>query len=157
MEKAKIIVIKDQMNAGKTTTIWLLLMTLKELGAEVSYFYNYKEGIEDNVPEVLPLAEDRFDFVAVLEWHGSVIVLDSRGDYAKYIVGQIRWALTKNPDYIVCAIQCRNYNNIWERFDKKFPNTQYKRVLFCVEYSEDEQKALLVKQPTVEAIIKYMA
>lgn len=157
MEKTKIIVLKDQMDAGKTTTMWLLLMTLKEQNADVRYFYNYKEGKEDVVPNEMPSAENRFDFVAVLEWHRLVIVLDSRGDYAKFIVSQIKWALTNDPDYIVCAIQCRDYNNIWERFDSKFPNTRYKRVLFGVEKSEDEENALLVKQPTVDAIIKYMA
>lgn len=157
MEKTKIIVLKDQMNAGKTTTMWLLLMSLKEQNASVRYFYNYNEDKEDNVPNKIPQAEYRFDFVAVLEWHDKVIVLDSRGDYAKYIVGQIRWALTNDPDYIVCAIQCRDYNNIWARFDRKFPNTQYQRVCFGVEKAEDEENALLVKQPTVEAIMKYMA
>ena len=157
MEKTKFIVIKDQMDAGKTTTIWLLMMTLKEQGAGVRYFYNYKEGKEDIVPKEIPQAGDRFDFIAVLEWHDLVIVLDSRGDYAKYIVRQIKRALTNNPDYIVCAIQCRDYNNIWERFDSKFPNTKYKRICFWSEYAENAADAILVKQPTVEAIIRYMA
>lgn len=157
MEKAKFIVIKDQMNAGKTTTIWLLLLTLKEDNADVRYFYNYKEGKEDIVPNEMPLAEMRFDFVAVLEWHDLVIVLDSRGDYAKYINGQIRWALSQNPDYIVCAIQCREYNNIWERFDRQFPNTKYERICLGVEHADNPKDALIVKKPTVEAIMKYMA
>ena len=157
MEKTKFIVIKDLMDAGKTTTIWLLLMTLKEQKAVVRYFYYYKEDKEDIAPDEIPQADNRFDCVAVVEWHDLGIVLDSRGDYAKFIVSQIKWALSNDPDYVVCAIQSRDYNNIWERFDRKFPNTQYKRVIFGVEKAEDEKDALLVKQPTVEAIIKYMA
>lgn len=157
MYKTKFIVIKDQQNVGKTTTIWLLLITLKEQGAKISYFYNYNEDKEDIAPNEIPDADKRFDFVAVLEWHKLLIVLDSRGDYAKYIVSQIRRALSHDPDYIVCAIQCRDYNNIWERFNIKFPNTQYKRICIGVEHAEDEKDALIVKKPTIEAIMKYMS
>lgn len=157
MEKTKLIIIKDQQNVGKTTTIWLLLMALKEHEAVIRYFFNYNEDKEVVVPEEIPQADKRFDFVAVLEWHKLVIVLDSRGDYAKYIVGQIRWALTYNPDYIVCAIQCRENNNIWNNFNYKFPNTKYERICFGVEHAEDEEDAFIVKKPTVEAIMKYMS
>lgn len=160
MEKTKLIAIKDLQNQGKSTTIWLLVFTLvKKQHAEVIRLYN--QNIEEEIkelPETIPAGEDMYDIYAELKWNGNLIIIFSRGDYPDYLVGDINWALKSHPAYIVCAIQMRPINrDIWNAFNKEFPNTKYERVFFGVDNAEDETNALSVKEPTVKAIMKYMA
>ena len=160
MEHTKFIVIKDQVNAGKSTTIWLLVFTLvKDLHAEVVRLYNQNSETEiKELPDTIPSGEEMYDIYAELRWNGHLIIIASRGDDSDMLLGDVKWALQFHPDYMVCALQTRPINrDIWNAFNEAFPNTQYKRVFFGVEKAEDEENALMVKQPTVDAIIKYMA
>lgn len=162
MEKTKLIAIKDLQSAGKSTTMWLLLKALIEDGAKVqeNRLYDLNHDCDIDVPDEMPPHGDweGIDFYVVLEWHDLIIVLDGRGDYPDYLVKDIKDALKLNPDYIICAIQMRPINrDIWNAFNNAFPNTQYERVFFGAEFAKDPKNALMVKQPTIEAIMKYMA
>lgn len=160
MEKTKFITIKDLQNRGKTTTIWLLLKELTNRKANVRYIFNINENKEIELPGEMPPQGFLYDVYVILEWNGKVIVIISRGDFQRYIAKDVSWALTQEPDYIICSVQYNandDKNKIWKIFDKAFLNTQYERVCFWSEYAENAADALLVKQPTVEAIIKYMA
>lgn len=158
MKKTKIIVIRDTQNQGKSTTIWLLLKELLAQGAKVKELYNLNEDHDIEIPQEMPPQGFIYDIWAVLEWHERIIVLDSRGDYVRYLEADVRSAIKNcDPDFIVCAVQERpGYNNIWNNFNYKFPNTKYGRICFWVERSENEADSHLVKQPTIEAIMKYM-
>lgn len=157
MEKTKFIVIRDYCNQGKTTTIWLLLKRLHDDGAVIKVLQDMNEN-DIEMPEEIPVRENMKDVWAVLEWRDLIIVLDSRGDYVRNLEHDIRYAIKNhNPDFMVCAVQERpNNNNIWNNFNWKFPNTKYGRVCFWVEHAENEADAHLVKQPTLEAVMKYM-
>lgn len=160
MEKTKIIVIRDYCNQGKTTTMWLLLKAMREDCAKVKEFYDFNNDRYCDVPEIIPPVGEleKIDFWAVLEWHDLIVVLNSRGDYVRNTTSDAREALREhNPDFIVCALQNRDgNNNIWNNFNWYFPNTKYERICFWVEHAENEEYKLIVKQPTVEAIMKYM-
>lgn len=165
MEKTKFIVIRDYCNQGKTTTMWLLLKALIEDGARVYKLMDLNRDHIIKIPsEMPPKGElEHIDYMAVLEWHELIIVLNSRGDYVYKPVNDINIVINKwNPDYIICTIQNRDRitdtsNNIWNYFDKHLPNSKYERVCFWTEYATDETDAIRVKMPTVSAIIKYMA
>lgn len=165
MEKTKIIVIRDFCNRGKTTTMWLLLRTLIERKADVRYLWDLNNDKELDPSMKMPPQGDlkHIDFMATLEWHKKIIVIDSRGDFVRKPVYDLKWAMGEwNIDYIVCAIQNREEssqtgNNIWNYFNRRFPNMKYERICFWAEHAENEVNAHIVKQPTVEAIIKYMA
>ncbi|MBQ7631862.1 MAG: hypothetical protein IJS82_03780 [Paludibacteraceae bacterium] len=158
MEKTKFIVIKDLQNVGKTTTIWLLIKALNDAGATIKVLQDMNEN-DIQIPTEIPVGENLIDVWAVLEWHQLIIVLDSRGDYVTYLEGDIRYAIKNyHPDFMVCAVQERpDNNNIWNNFNYKFPNTKYERICFGVEHADDKAAALIVKQPTIKAIMKYMA
>lgn len=160
MEKTKLIAIKDFQNQGKSTTIWLLLFTLvNDYHAEIVRLYNQNEEKDiEKLPDTIPADDDMYDIYAELRLGKQFIILFSRGDYPDRLVEDVNWALQFEPAYIVCAIQMRPINrDIWNTFNSAFPNTRYRRVFFGVEHAEDENNALTIKQPTVEAIIKYMA
>ena len=165
MDKTKLIIIRDFCNQGKTTTMWLLLKALIERKADVKKLLDLNNNKElDPSMEMPPQGElKHIDFMAALEWHNKMIVIDSRGDYVRKPVDDVTWAKMEwDPDYMICAIQNREEsspkgNNIWNYFNRNLPNTKYERVCFWSEYAENAADALLVKQPTVEAIIKYMA
>ncbi len=158
MGKTKLIVIRDTQNQGKSTTIWLLLKELLAQEAKVIELYNLNEDHAIEIPDEMPPQGFIYDVWAVLEWHERKIVLDSRGDYVRYLETDVRYAIKNfDPDFIVCAVQERpGYNNIWNNFNNKFPNTKYGRICFWVERSEGETDAHMVKRPTIEAIMKYM-
>ena len=165
MEKPKFIVIRDYCNQGKTTTIWLLLKALVEDNAQVKKLFDLNHNCDIEIPSEMPPKGklENIDCLAVLEWHDLMIVLNSRGDYVHKPVQDIRYAMQNwSPDYIICAIQNREENsyrgnNIWNNFNWYFPATQYERICFWTEYAGEETDAIRVKQPTVEAIMKYMA
>ena len=160
MEKTKVIAIKDWQSHGKTTTLWLLLKALLEEGAKVNEIWDLNNNREIEIPEEMPpLGElEGIDYWAVIEWHNLVIVLDSRGDYAGYLESDLKCALEMCPDYIICAIQMRPINrDIWNAFNRACPNTSYQRVCFWTDLAENPIDAEKVKQPTVEAIMKYIA
>ena len=158
MEKTKLIVIKDQKNVGKTTTIWFLLKELIDAGATIKVLQDMNEN-DIVMLEDIPVGGNLIDVWAVLEWHELIIVLDSRGDYVRNLEYDIRYAIKNyNPNFMVCAVQERpGNNNIWNNFNYKFPNTRYERICFGVEYAEDEADALMVKKPTIKAIMRYMS
>ena len=66
------------------------------------------------------------DLMAALEWHNKMIVIDSRGDYVRKPVDDVRWAKMEwDPDYMICAIQNREESspkghNIWNYFILSF-------------------------------------
>ena len=159
MEKTKLIAIKDFQDHGKSTTIWLLVFTLvKQLKAEIVRLYNQNEEKEINeLPETIPIGDEMYDIYAELRWNGLLLILIGRGDFADKLVEDIRWALDFRPDYIVCSIQMRPVNrDIWNAFDNAYPNTQYSRVSFWTENTIDPTRILEVKEPTIEAILRYI-
>ena len=144
--------------------MWLLLEALVNDNARVKKLVNLNHNCDMEIPSEMPPKGDLkdIDCLAVLEWHDLVIILNGRGDYVYKPVNDVRCAMkTWNPDYIICAIQNRDIisntgNNIWDNFDKNFPNTRYERVSFWSEFAEEGFEKV-VKRPTIEAIMKYMA
>lgn len=157
MKKTKIITIKDYQNQGKTTTIWLLLKALIEDGAEVQEIYDLNHSQYIEIPNEMP-PQELYDVRVILRWRGRVVVIIGRGDYADYLVADIQWALNIEPDFVVCAVQCRvRKNDKWDAFNAAFPNNVYARISFWVERAKGEKEIPIVAHPTIEAIMKYMA
>ncbi len=160
IEKTRLIAIKDFESQGKSTTLWLLLFTLvKEQKATLIHLRNLNTCEDMSaLPENIPAGYDMIDFEAEVKWNGKLIIINSRGDYADYLVDDVKNALVKEPDYAINAIHCRERNHtIWNCYNAAFPNTEYKRVLFWSEHTDDFDSKLEVKNATVEAILKYMS
>lgn len=155
---AKLIVIKDWADRGKSLTIWMVLMELINRGANVTWFtYNYNKEESEPVPDSLPVYDDRYDFVAEAEWKGLCIVIISYGDVYDDVDKTLQKALTKQPDYIICAANIKHWGYYtWQLFETKYTNTDYDRVCFWSEHAANKADEQSVKRPTVEAIIKYM-
>lgn len=152
----KLIVVRSNENSGKTTTIWMVLYELLSRGATVRSFNDYS-GLT-SVPATMPPVGTLYDFEAEVDWNGKYIILFSHGDDPSFVQALMNAALAKNPDFIVCASRSQNRtNSTWELFETTYTNIRFKRVCLWSEYTDNPANALLVKQPTVEAIIKYIA
>ena len=120
---AKLIVIKDWADRGKSLTIWMVLMELINRGANVTWF----------------------------------IIIISYGDVYDDVDKTLQNALTKQPDYIICAANIKHWGYYtWQLFETKYTNTDYDRVCFWSEHAANKADERSVKRPTVEAIIKYI-
>ena len=158
MSQTKVIVIKDEQNQGKTTTMWLLLKALEQDNGIIKNLHDLNNDRPMAMPQTIPSSGFLVDFHAFVEWHGKSIVLNSRGDYVKTIVDDTTWALDElKPDYLICAVRWNSRNNkYWNAFNQVCPNTVYERVCFWSEKTDDAQTNLHAKQATVNAIMKYM-
>lgn len=152
----KLIVVRSNENSGKTTTIWMVLYELLSRGATVISFKDYS-GLT-TPPAIMPPVSSLYDFEADIDWNGKYIILFSHGDDPSFVQTLMNAALVKHPTYIVCASRSQyRTNSTWELFETTYTNIRFKRVCLWSEYTDNPANALLVKQPTVEAIIKYMA
>lgn len=154
--KTKLIVIKSNGNSGKTTTIWMLLYELVEQGAKIISL-RYLDKKDFKLPAMFPPVGQRYDFVAELEWFRMRIVLFSQGDTPYAVKPWLDAIIETKPDFIVCASRSQwRTNSTWELFKTRYTNIHFRRVCFWTEYSTDSKDQLTVKEPTVEAIIKYI-
>ena len=152
----RLIVVRSNGNKGKTTTIWMVLYELISRGATVRSFKDYSG--RKAVPAIMPPVGSLPDFEADVDWMGKHIIIFSYGDTPSTVQTLMNAALAKNPDYIVCASRSQNRtNSTWELFETTYTNIRYERVCLWSEHSVNIADALLVKQPTVEAIVKYIA
>ena len=152
----RLIVVRSNGNHGKTTTIWMVLYELINRGATVRSFKDYS-GLT-SVPTTMPPVGTLYDFEAEVDWNGKYIILFSHGDTPSWVQTLMHAALAKNPNYIVCASRSQyRTNSTWELFETTYTNIRFERVCLWSEHSANIADALLVKQPTVEAIVKYMA
>lgn len=158
MSQTKVIVIKDEQNQGKTTTMWLLLKNLEQNNGVIKILHDLNNDKPMTMPQTIQTSGFLVDFHAVVEWQGKYIVLNSRGDYEHKIVEDTTWALDElKPDYLICAVRWNSRNNkYWNAFNQVCPNTVYERVCFWSEKTDDTQTNLQAKQATVNAIMKYM-
>ena len=155
-QQPKLIVVRSNGNHGKTTTIWMVLYELISRGATVRSFKDYS-GLT-SVPATMPPVGTLYDFEAEVDWNGKYIILFSHGDTPSWVQTLMNAALAKNPDFIVCASRSQyRTNSTWELFETTYTNLRFERVCLWSEYSANIANALLVKQPTVEAIVKYIA
>ena len=153
--KTKLIVVRSNENKGKTTTIWMVLYELLSRGASVR-FHDYSG--RNTPPATMPPVGSLPDFEADVNWDGKHIIIFSYGDGPRIVQKLMDDALPKHPDYILCASRSQNRtNSVWELFDTRYTNLRFERVCFWSEHTPNVADALLVKQSTVEAIIKYMA
>ena len=157
MSKTKVIVIKDEQNQGKTTTMWLLIKALEKNNGKIETLYDLNNDRPMTMPATIKSRGFLVDFHALVQWNGKYIVLNSRGDYEDKLVHDTTWALNEiQPDYLVCAVRWDKENNkYWNAFNQVCPNTQYDRVCFWSEKTDDAKTNLQAKQATVEAIMKY--
>lgn len=152
----KLIVVRSNGNKGKTTTIWMVLYALMSQKAIVNHFHDYSG--RNTPPAIMPPVGSLPDFEADVTWNGKHIIIFSYGDTPKIVKDLMDKALAKHPDYIVCASRSQDRNNsTWRLFKSIYTNLRFERVCFWSEHSSNIVDALLVKQPTVEAIMKYMA
>lgn len=152
----RLIVVRSNGNCGKTTTVWMVLYELIRKGATINNFKDYsgRKTVPANMPPVGSLP----DFEADVTWNSKHIILFSYGDGPKIVKNLMNAALAKHPDYIVCASRSQyRTNSTWELFETTYTNLRFERVCLWSERSQNIANALLVKQPTVEAIMKYMA
>lgn len=151
----RLVVVRSNGNNGKTTTIWMVLYELISRGATVNNFKDYSG--RKAVPAIMPPVGSLPDYEAEMDWKGKHIILFSYGDTPGIVQTLMNAALAKNPDYIVCASRSQyRTNSTWELFETIYTNIRFERVCLWSEHSANIADALLVKQPTVEAIVKYM-
>ena len=154
----KFIVIKSTGNSGKTTTVWLTLLELLKQGATVVSFSNTYNGNPFPVPTVLPAPNSRYDFVAEVLFNNKRVVLMSMGDVAAVIDAELQKILPTNPDFIICAARSQSRTgSTWGLFEIKYTNLLYDRICLWSEYAAHPLDEVRVKEPTVEAIIKYIS
>ena len=154
--KTNLIVIKSNGNSGKTTTIWMLLYELVNQGAKINSLC-YLDKTSFTLPAVLPPAKKRYDFIAEVELFQLRIVLFSQGDTPGAVEPRLDAIIATKPDFIVCASRSQwRTNSTWELFETKYTNIHFRRVCFWSEYSTHKNDQLSVKEPTIEAIIKYI-
>lgn len=156
--KTKLIVVKSNGNSGKTTTIWMTFLELVRQNAIVNFFGTTYLGSKLAYPAVLPASANRFDFVADVMFKNKRVVLVSMGDVAADVDTELQKILPTNPDFVICASRSQNRaGSTWELFVTKYTNLNYDRVCFWSEYAIHQLDEERVKQPTVEAIIKYIS
>ena len=154
----KFIVIKSTGNSGKTTTVWLTLLELLKNGAKVIKFSDTYNGKSITVPNTLPPANNRYDFVAEVSFNKKHVVLMSMGDVAAVVDAELQKILPTNPDFIFCASRSQyRTDSTWELFESKYTNLLYDRICLWSEYDAHPLNEVRVKEPTVEAIIKYIS
>lgn len=152
----KIVVIKSTENSGKTTTIWLTFLELIGMGATVISFSNTYNGPNRTIPSAIPATP--YDFVAEVLFNNKRIVIISHGDVPKDVNSELQNVLPTNPDFIICASRSQSRTgSTWDLFKTVYTNTMYERVCFWSEFTTNPMFKLSVKQPTVEAIIKYIS
>ena len=113
---AKVIVIKGDPNAGKTTASRFILQVLLYKGAKL-VSYTALNGLNNL----------KGDFVAIIEYKEKRIAICSRGD-------QLNWVLTNITTYInldVVVVTSRNYAT----FDKQIRNV-YNPIVFNKQKSD---------------------
>lgn len=153
----RLIVVRSDQNSGKTTTIGMVLEELLADGATLRCCNNYWYGGHDIIPAALSGAIVGTDFYAELDWNGKFIIMNSAGDIQTDVQKMLNHALPQNPDYLICASRSQNRKgSSWELFETIYTNILYRRVCFWSEYSAYPKNKHIVKEPTVEAIIKYM-
>lgn len=154
----KFIVIKSKGNSGKTTTIWLVYLELLKQGATVLSFSNTFHGNSYTIPNVLPPANNIYDFVAEVVFNKKRIVIVSQGDTPDYVDNELQKILPTSPNFIVCASRSQyRTDSTWELFETKYTNLLYDRICLWSEYTTNAQNKLIVKNPTIEVIVKYIS
>ena len=155
-DKTKLIVVKSNGNSGKTTTLWMTLFELVDRGAIVKQLC-YLDKTSFVLPSSLPPENQRYDFIAELEWFKLRIVLFSYGDTASVVKNELDAILLTNPDYLICTSRSQyRTNSTWELFKTRYTNIYYRRVCFWSEFSDHSNDQITVKEPTVDAIVKYI-
>jgi len=155
-DKTKLIVVKSNGNSGKTTTLWMTLFELVDRGAIVKQLC-YLDKTSFVLPSSLPPENQRYDFIAELEWFKLRIVLFSYGDTASVVKNELDAILLTNPDYLICTSRSQyRTNSTWELFKTRYTNIYYRRVCFWSEFSDHSKDQITVKEPTVDAIVKYI-
>jgi len=156
--KIKLLVIKDYSNRGKTTLIWMVFIELVRLGANVVSYLDTWTRKTHPYPTTLPPRSKRDDIIAELNWNGKSIHIVSFGDVIVDVDNALQDVLKKNPDYIICAASIKYRGaSPWNLFETKYTNLIFDRVCFWSEYTDNPRNEVRVKQPTVEAIVKYIA
>lgn len=155
--KTKFIVVKSKGNSGKTTTVWLVYLELLKQGAIVLSFSNTYNGHPCAIPNTLPPANNRYDFVAELSLNNKRIVIISQGDVSAYVDNELQKVLPTSPDFVICASRSQyRTDSTWALFETKYTNLLYDRICFWSEYARYSLDEVQVKESTVEAIIKYI-
>ena len=152
-----LVVIKSKENSGKTTTIWMLLYELINQGAKLNLLRYVDSSETFLLPPQMPPVELRYDFVAELIWFNQRIVLLSHGDTPSVVKKELDAILPTQPDFIVCASRSQwRTGSTWDLFETRYTNIHFKRVCFWSEYTAHSKDQLIVKEPTIKAIIKYI-
>lgn len=152
-----LVVIKSKGNSGKTTTIWMLLYELINQGATLNLLRNVDSTVTFPLPAQLPPVGSRPDFVAELMWLNQRIVLVSHGDTPRVVQKELDAILLTHPDFIVCTSRSQwRTGSTWNLFETRYTNIHFKRVCFWSEYAKQSKDMLLVKDPTITAIVKYI-
>jgi hypothetical protein len=157
MNSLKFIVIKSISNSGKSLTCKMLLMELIRLGASVHVF---RVPHFDSPNTLVPTHINNFpygDFYAELQWNNKEIIINSEGDTYAYVSGMLIYAIAQTPDYIICTSRSQSRGNAtWKLFEKNYLNNQYSRISIWSEFSSNPNDKYKVKEPTIQAIIKYL-
>lgn len=153
--KTNLIVIKSKGNSGKTTTLWMLLFELVAQGAKIVSLCHVGNHISFTLPSTIPAKEDRHDFIAELDFCGLQVVLLSHGDLWTVVEAELDAILSKEPDFVVCASRSqKRVSSTWDLFERKYTNIHYNRMCIWSEYAAHSLDELVVKEPTVKAIVK---
>ena len=155
--KTKLIVIKSNGNSGKTTTIWMTLFELVNQGAKIISLRHVDSTTTFALPSSILPSGQRLYFVADLFWLNLRIVLLSHGDLPSVVQKELDAILLTNPDFVICASSSQwRTNSTWELFKMRYTNIHFNRICLWSEYSAHQKDELVVKGPTVNAIIRYI-
>lgn len=155
LRNTRIVVVKSEMNSGKTTTIWMVFFALRALGATMGNHSLYAKEPSAPFPSCITDPGCAYDFYAEVNWKGKHIALFSYGDDKTDVEYEIDGILSSvQPDVLICA--SRTKGDIWNLFETKYRNDMYPRIFIGAEWNSNSNMAILVKNATIEAIVKYI-
>lgn len=135
----------------------MLLFELVSQGAKIINLRYVGSNQPFTMPSQLPPANQRYDFIAELEWFHMHIVLLSHGDLPSVVQKELDAILLTSPDFVVCASRSQwRTGSTWDLFETRYTNIHFSRVCFWSEYAKHSADELAVKNPTVTAIVKYI-
>ncbi len=146
-----IIIIRGQMNSGKTTTTGLIYSELVKI-AEKEHTFNGKSVTENSLK--YNKKNDVIDFTSVLKVGKLKVGIISAGDIAKDLKYNIKIMIRLDIDILVCCARSRNqkgsaYRMILDDFSKEY------KIIKEVwsEFSKDSNQKNNIKMKNVKEII----
>lgn len=158
------VIIRAEVNGGKTTTCALLFEELKK-HADFAKIYNYHFEEMESLP--FNKEGDHLDFIAIIIIGGIIVIIISQGDVAKHLedildmlkdknlIKKLTNGLADSISFIVCCARSIHRKNstldmLYKRIDEG------SRKEFWTVKSENKKDKYAAKLPIVDKIIEHI-